>query len=115
MRESYPLIAVRTQIGRYILGEISLDQLEDWLFPLVWKEEGELDAVGLAWDAQLLLMEASGGYHTEEELRAQLVPLAAIHMGALSFLESFASSVTITGKALPVQRVGAPREVEFAS
>lgn len=88
MREAYPLIAVRTRIGRYICGEISLAQLEDWLTPAVWAEEGEPDAVGLAWDAQLLLMEASGGYHTEEELRAQLAPLAATHTGAPGFLEA---------------------------
>lgn len=88
MREAYPLIAVRTWIGRYVLGEISLNQLEDWLIPVVWAEEGEPDAIRLAWDAQLLLMEASGGYHTEEELRAQLVPLAAMHMGEPSFQEA---------------------------
>ena len=88
MREAYPLIAVRTWIGRYVLGEISRAQLEDWLFPLVWVGDAEPDAVGLAWDAQLLLMEASGGYHTEEELRAQLRPLAAPHKGEPSILEA---------------------------
>ena len=88
MREAYPLTAVRTRIGRYVLGEISIDQLEDWLIPVVWAEEGDPEAVGLAWDAQLLLMEASGGYHTEEELRAQLAPLARMHMGEPSALEA---------------------------
>lgn len=116
MGESYPLIAVRTWIGWYILGQISRAQLEDWLFPIVWVENAEPEVVDLAWDAQLLLMEASGGYHTEEELRAQLLPLAAIHMGIPTFIEAFASSVTVTGKALlPVQHVGAPREVESSS
>ena len=88
MREAYPLIVVRAWIGRYILGEINRAQLEDWLFPVVWVEDAEPEVVDLAWDAQLLLMEASGGYHTEEELRAQLRPLAAMHKGAPSLLEA---------------------------
>lgn len=88
MRESYSLIAVRTQIGRYVSGEISLAQLEDWLIPLVWVEDAGPEVVGLAWDAQLLLMEASGRYHTEEELRAQLAPLAALPEAAPSFLKA---------------------------
>lgn len=88
MRKPYPLIAVRAQLGRYVLGEISRRQLEDWLIPLVWTEDAEPEVVDLAWGAQLLLMEASGGYLTEEELRAQMAPLAAMHRGEPSILEA---------------------------
>ena len=88
MRESYSLTAVRAQIGRYVLGEISRRQIEDWLLPLVWTEDAEPEVVDLAWSAQLLLMEASGGYLSEEELRAQLAPLATMHRGEPSILEA---------------------------
>ena len=88
MREFYSLTAVRAQIGRYVSGEISRRQIEDWLLPLVWAEDAEPEVVDLAWSAQLLLMEASGGYLSEEELRAQLAPLAALHRGEPSILEA---------------------------
>lgn len=68
----YTATAVRAQIEKYVLGEIDRVQLDEWLFPLLWPEEGPADALDLGWSAELLLMEAGGGYLSEDELRAEL-------------------------------------------
>ena len=76
MAEVYTAAAVRAQIGKYLADEIDRAQLDDWLFPLLWANDGPADALELGWDAELRLMEASRGHLTEEELRERLRSLA---------------------------------------
>ena len=68
----YTVAVVRAQTEKYVLDEIDRVQLDEWLFPLLWPDEGPADALDLGWSAELLLMEASRGHLTEEELRASL-------------------------------------------
>ena len=77
MAQMYTVAVVRAQIEKYVLGEIDRVQLDEWLFPLLWPNEGPADALDLGWSAELRLMEASRGDLTEEELRASLRTLAA--------------------------------------
>ena len=77
MAEVYTVAAVRAQVSKYLLGTIDRVQITEWLTPLVWLEEGDAEAVDLAWEVALLLAEASRGHLTEEELREQLQNLAA--------------------------------------
>ena len=77
MAQMYTVAVVRAQIEKYVLGEIDRVQLDEWLFPLLWPDEGPADALDLGWSAELLLMEAGRGHLTEEELRASLRSLGA--------------------------------------
>ncbi len=77
MADVYTLAALRAEINSYLKGKVDRKQLTVWLTPLVWHEEGDAEAVDLGWSVALLLMEASRGDLTEEELREQLRTLAA--------------------------------------
>ncbi len=72
MAQMYTVAVVRAQIEKYVLGEIERVQLDEWLFPLLWPDEGPADALDLGWSAELLLMEAGRGDLSEEELCASL-------------------------------------------
>ena len=68
----YTVAVVRAQIEKYVLGEIDRVQLDEWLFPLLWPDEGPADALDLGWSAEFLLMEAGRSHLAEEELQASL-------------------------------------------
>lgn len=110
MQDAYTVASVRAQVGRFLLGQIDRRQLDEWLFPLVWSGDGDRDVVDLAWSVELLLMEASGGYLSEEELGAALLPLARIEVGepAQVVVSSDSSSTTMQGLTLRLP-AGAPR------
>ncbi len=72
MVDVYTVAAVRAEINSYLDRKVDRKQLTEWLTPLVWREEGDAEAVELGWGVALLLMEASRGDLTEEELRASL-------------------------------------------
>ena len=78
MTASYTVASLRAELRRYLAGETSRRELREWLLPLTWSEEGEAEVVTLAWDIELLFMEAVGSDATEEELRAELRPLAGM-------------------------------------
>ena len=109
MQDAYTVAGLRSQVGRFLVGGIDRRQLDEWLFPLVWHEDGAPDVVDLAWSVELLLMEASGGYLSEEELRASLVPYANIPVGKPGPVAvAFGSSSTFTqGRTLRLS-VGVP-------
>ncbi len=77
MVDVYTVAAVRAEINSYLLGKVDRKQITEWLTPLVWQEEGDSEAVDLAWEVALLLTEASRGHLAEEELREQFQDLAA--------------------------------------
>ena len=77
MVDVYTVAAVRAEINSYLDRKVDRKQLTEWLTPLVWREEGDAEAVELGWGVALLLMEASRGDLTEEELRASLRSLVA--------------------------------------
>ena len=84
MSEIYTVASLRAQLRRYIEDEIEWEELDGWLFPLTWRDEGEEEVLSLAWKVQLLLFESSGGHLTDEELRAELRPLAGMDADAPS-------------------------------
>lgn len=78
MAPTYTVASLRAQLRRYIEKEIAWEELSDWLFPLTWRDEGDDEVLRLAWKVQLLLFESSGGHLTDDELRAELRPLAGL-------------------------------------
>ena len=59
------------KIADYILEEITLKELEDWLIPATWNlhQESDRQVVDLANEVVLLLMEYSNEHRTESEIR----------------------------------------------
>ena len=109
MQDAYTVASLRAQVGRFLLGGIDRRQLDEWLFPLIWSGDDDSGVVNLAWSVELLLMEASGGYLSDEELRAALVPYAQVVMGdpeAVVVVSSSSSTFT-QGRTLRLS-VGAP-------
>ena len=68
---------INAHLCRYLTGEISLIEFQEWFIPSTWNVEHSQDpyAVELAANIHLLLAEFSNGDWTEEELRAKLAPL----------------------------------------
>jgi hypothetical protein len=66
--------ALHDHLNDFLAGAISLDALKDWLVGATWniEERASPAAVQLAYAVELALAEASGGYLTQDELRAQL-------------------------------------------
>jgi hypothetical protein len=66
---------VAAQVRRFLAGELSRDELQDWLVPFVWDPElvsVDPQADDLISSIQLELSEFTGGYLTEDELRDHL-------------------------------------------
>jgi hypothetical protein len=65
---------VRTELARYLAGEISLGEFVELFLPLSWTTSaGEEHAVGdLLHEIELRLAEHSNGHLTEDELREHL-------------------------------------------
>ena len=82
MPETYTVAALRAQLARYVRGDIDSQALAEWLIPLTWTGSGETEALELARQVELSLMERSSGHVTDEELRAELRPLADMAAGA---------------------------------
>lgn len=82
MPETYTVAALRAQLARYVRGDIDSQALAEWLIPLTWTGAGAPEALELARQVELSLMERSSGHVTDEELRAELRPLAGMDAGA---------------------------------
>jgi hypothetical protein len=65
---------MRHHLSRYLAGRISLVDLKERLIDATWDSEGakSSEEMQLAYDIELVLAEASSGYLTPEELRADL-------------------------------------------
>jgi hypothetical protein len=74
-------LKIREWLSRYLDGEISLRQFEDWFIPVAWgiprtANQGTLELVG---EIELRLAEFSNGHWTEPELRTTLEPLVTFY------------------------------------
>lgn len=84
MSATYTVAALRAQLARYVRGDIDSQALAEWLIPLTWTGAGAPEALELARQVELSLMERSSGHVTDEELRAELRPLAGMDADAPS-------------------------------
>jgi hypothetical protein len=65
-------------LERYLTGTLTLNEFQDWLVQATWDMEATAspEAVLLARDIELVLAEATSGYLTRDELRADLGEIA---------------------------------------
>lgn len=70
-------LAIREQLARYLAGEISLPEFQEWFVPRAWniEKQGSPAAGDLAHEVELRLAEFSNGDWTEDELKSKLRPL----------------------------------------
>jgi hypothetical protein len=69
---------IREQLGRWIDGEISLQQFEDWFLPSTWNlhVENDAEAESLADEIELYLSEYSDRVLSLADLRGELTRIA---------------------------------------
>ena len=70
-------LEIRRWLTRYLSGEISLREFEDWFVPVSWDVEKTENnfAIELAHTIELRLAEFSSGHRSEDDLQSSLRPL----------------------------------------
>lgn len=70
--------AIRHHLTRYLAGNLSLNELQDWLINATWNMEATASpaAVQFAYSLELTLAEFSSGFLTPGQLRSDLIDLA---------------------------------------
>lgn len=73
---------VRLRLGRYLAGEISVDELMAWLGPIAWDLPDTADEATRELIDEVLLRwaEFTSGHWTDEEFRQALSQLTATTM-----------------------------------
>ena len=84
-------VEIREKLASYIVGEISLGDLEDWFVPASWNviQKERKDVIDLVYDIELLLAEYSNGGWNEDELRYLLRPLVENYQVELAPIPNF--------------------------
>jgi hypothetical protein len=97
---------IRRALTRYLAGEVSLYELQEWFVPRAWElldQDGETHR--LAADIELLLAEFTGGHQGEPDLRRALQEHANAPMVLFGFPVEAAPGVAIyrtnTGSVVP--------------
>jgi len=69
-------LEIRDWLARYLNGDISLHEFEEWFVPVAWsiEQSRNADAIELAGEVELRLAEFSNGHWTEDDLRSKLEP-----------------------------------------
>lgn len=80
---------IREWLGRFLHGEVSLDQFEDWLVQRSWNmhRDSDEEAQKMAAAIELRLAEHSSGHLSDAQLRDELLPFvtnyfATVHFGS---------------------------------
>jgi hypothetical protein len=73
MRISLNLI-IRDKLASYLVGELSLEDFEDWFVPESWNvaQTNDQNATNLVYEIELWLAEYSNGHWSEDELKDHL-------------------------------------------
>lgn len=69
--------AIRDQLARYLKGEASLREFEEWFTAHTWDVDriGDQEAQDLTYEIELRLAEFTNGHWTEDDLRRLFQPL----------------------------------------
>lgn len=105
---------IREWIARYLQGEVSLRELEEWLIPATWDiSADDASAWILTHTIQLVLAERARGHLDDLDLRARLRDLSEhVALGAPSLLSTATSAVTQRPQLVPSRFSAADRSHE---
>lgn len=89
---------IRVELVKYLAGDQSLDDFEDWLVQQSWDMHRDSDhaAQKLASKVELLLAEHSSAHINETSLKAELRPLVSKYNVSLSLGASASSANVVT-------------------
>jgi hypothetical protein len=105
---------IRDQIVRYVAGEFSLADFEEWFVPQAWDAAGDATR-DLIYAVELRHAEFTSGHLSEEEFKRELLGLAATYaLGSTPPATGSSSVVEHAVMAFP-QLVGAGTQPEEAS
>jgi hypothetical protein len=80
-----PDTEIREHIAQFLAGEVDIDALREWLYPVLWAANPWEPAVfALASQVSILLAEYEKGHRGVDEVRASLVPYVTIYNGGAS-------------------------------
>jgi hypothetical protein len=80
-----PDTEIREHIAQFLAGEVDIDALREWLYPVLWAANPWEPAVfTLASQVAVLLAEYEKGHRNIDELRGGLVPFVTTYDGAAS-------------------------------
>ena len=96
---------IRNQLVRFLAGEISLDEFEDWFVQKSWDAHGGSDpsTQRLASAVELRLAEHSSGHLSEVDLQDELRP----------FVSQYSVSVSLTAHPITLVSTGASNSFTF--
>lgn len=79
-------VDIRRSLSRFIVGEISIEEFEDWFVAATWEVEksGNINAIDLAREVDLRLAEFSNGHWSVDELRRKFRPFVETYSVELS-------------------------------
>ena len=92
---------IREAVARYVAGEITRQELQEWFAPRAWELLGHdpSPTADLAGEMELLFAESASEGWTENELRQRLAEVAAVPLGWMFHVES-PLAISITGGPL---------------
>ena len=96
---------IREALSRYVSGEISLVEFQEWFIPRAWEAiDTGAPVVGLVSDIELLLAEFSNADFTESVLRQALKPHATVPSGGSVYIDQLTQWVGAAVWASPWTR-----------
>lgn len=103
---------IREAVARYVAGEITRMEFQEWFAPRAWDVlgEGPNPATDLVSEIELLLAEYGHGDWAEAELRERLAEVASVPLSRVFHIES-PVAISVTGG--PLQKTILAHQGEF--
>lgn len=82
---------IREKLASYLVGEISLEDFEDWFVSASWNvsQSKNQSAINMVYEIELRLAEYSDGFRSEDELKNLLRPLVENYQVELAPIPDF--------------------------
>jgi hypothetical protein len=98
---SVPKHHIREAVARYVSGEITRQELQEWFAPVAWEllAGPPSPAADLAGEIELLLAEATNEGWPDNELRQRLAEAAAVPLSWMVHVQS-PLAISVTGGPL---------------
>jgi hypothetical protein len=98
---SVPKHHIREAVARYVSGEITRQELQEWFAPVAWEllAGAPSPAADLAGEIELLLAEATNESWPDNELRQRLAEAAAVPLSWMVHVQS-PLAISVTGGPL---------------
>ena len=95
-------LAVRERLVDYLTDETTLDEFKDWLVGATWDVDdlGDPGMMDLVYSIKLLLAEHSSGHRSDEDLRAELLPLVDRYQTTVILMGADSETVVQTRSAV---------------